>query len=312
MHCNIVQNEAHRPPSGLWKAYLQTPPRTRPTSHVAVLAAALVIVALLGSSIAVPAAASPHQISSTPCPTWRISGSRAELASGAGTPTGARSSVSATLAQTNAIGSPAYSQSTIPVGSNPWGVAYAPGANLVFVSNEGSGNVSVINPSTDRIVGSFAVGSGPYGITYDPAANTLYVANSGSGTVSVVSASSYTPLVAPISVGGEPHDALYDSSTGTVFVSNSETDRVSVIDATDNAVTTTISVGSKPTGMALDPVSDSVYVANDGSDTISVIAAASNDVSTRRSQSERPRTESPMMRRITRSSHPTPAPTTSR
>src|SRR4029077_4434064 len=51
---------------------------------------------------------------------------------------------------------------------------------LVFVSNERSGDVAVIDGATDNVVGSFPVGKRPRGIHATPDGRRVFVALSGS------------------------------------------------------------------------------------------------------------------------------------
>ncbi len=74
--------------------------------------------------------------------------------------------------------------STIAVGAQPFGVAYANGN--VYVANSGGSTLSVIDTATARVVGSVTVGSGPGEVAVDAAAGRAYVGNFNDGTVSVV------------------------------------------------------------------------------------------------------------------------------
>ena len=75
---------------------------------------------------------------------------------------------------------------TITVGSGPIGVGVNPTTNKIYVSNYGSGSVSVIDGATDTVTATVTVGTNPFGVGVNPATNKIYVANYGSGTVSVI------------------------------------------------------------------------------------------------------------------------------
>src|SRR5258706_7460762 len=63
------------------------------------------------------------------------------------------------------------------------GAANAPTANRgprVYVSNEDSNNISVIDSATDEVTGTIFVGKRPRGIRLSPDGKTLFVALSGS------------------------------------------------------------------------------------------------------------------------------------
>ena len=75
---------------------------------------------------------------------------------------------------------------TIAVGSNPRGVAYSPSNDRIYVANNGSNNVSVIN-STNTVVDTIVVGNNPVGVAYSPSNDRIYVANYTSNNVSILS-----------------------------------------------------------------------------------------------------------------------------
>ena len=52
----------------------------------------------------------------------------------------------------------------------------AQNAPLAYVSNEGSGTVTIIDTATDQVVGTLTVGPGPRGIQVSPDGKRVYVA----------------------------------------------------------------------------------------------------------------------------------------
>src|SRR4030095_15449240 len=67
---------------------------------------------------------------------------------------------------------------TIPVhGRGPWGIAYNPVNNNMYVANSESSTVSVISGSSNSVVSSILVGRHPISIAYIPPSNKLYVTN---------------------------------------------------------------------------------------------------------------------------------------
>lgn len=63
----------------------------------------------------------------------------------------------------------------VTVGTTPLECAVAANG-LIFVSNNGSSNVSVIHPGTLAVIATIAVGVNPWGICYVPTTNRIYVA----------------------------------------------------------------------------------------------------------------------------------------
>jgi YVTN family beta-propeller protein len=95
--------------------------------------------------------------------------------------------------------------STISVpGQKVEGVTYDPINNLLYstdyynMNTLSAGNtVSVINTTTDSVVGTITVGNNPVFAAYDPANEDVYVTNSGSDTVSVISSPSVSVSSSP-------------------------------------------------------------------------------------------------------------------
>src|SRR6266581_3195252 len=155
---------------------------------------------------------------------------------------------------------------TVPVGSGPYGVGYNSRNGYVYVANEGSTTVTVINGTT--VVATVPVGSEPGGGAYDSGNGYVYVANSAwfSDSVSVING---TTVVATIPVGTNPWDVAYHSGNGYVYVANAGSNNVSVIDGT--AVVATVPVESGPISVGYNSGNGYIYVANQGSNNVSVI-----------------------------------------
>ena len=176
--------------------------------------------------------------------------------------------------------------------SAPYGIALDPGNGMVYVSNYGqfntTGIVSVINDTTNTIVGNVAVGKNPQAISYNPANGFFYVANTLSNTLSLINGTSNS-LIGSIPVGEfpgkNPAGIVTNSINNTIYVTNMGSNTVSVINGTSNAVVANVTSATRegegsgffsPAGIAYDSDNGNVYVANRGSDTISVINGSTN------------------------------------
>jgi YVTN family beta-propeller protein len=185
-------------------------------------------------------------------------------------------------------------------GSFPTGVAVNATTNTVYVTNEGSGTVSVIDgascdsasQSNCGALASAPVGGGTIGVAVDATTNTIYVTNWESGTVSVIDGdtcdaadqSGCTP-VASADLISEADGIAVNPTTNTVYVASEDTTTLSVIngatcDAADQSGCTPVgnaAVGRYPTGVVVDAATNTVYAADAGSDTVSVIEGANCD-----------------------------------
>jgi YVTN family beta-propeller protein len=166
---------------------------------------------------------------------------------------------------------------------------------LVYVSNYGqfntTGTVSVINDTTNTIIGNLHVGKNPQAIMYNPANGLFYIANTLSNTLSIINGTN-SSLIGSIPVGEfpgkNPTGIVTNSINNTVYVTNMGSNTVSVINGTTNAVvanvisTTSEEVGGSgffsPTGIAYNSDNGNIYVTNRGSDTISVINGSTNSL----------------------------------
>ncbi len=154
--------------------------------------------------------------------------------------------------------------------NDPHGVAVNPGGN-VYVTNFGSGTVSVINPATNTVTGSpITIGNGPSGVAVSPVTGLVFVTNFDSNTVSVIDPNTNT-VTGSIPVGTGAYGVAVNPG-GNIYVTNQFSNTVSVIDPATNTVTgSPIPVGLDPTGVAVNPVTGVVYVTNSLDDTVSVI-----------------------------------------
>ena len=61
---------------------------------------------------------------------------------------------------------------TIPVGLGPIGVAITPDGTRVYVTNDNSDTISVIDTATNTVVATIPVGSGPVAVAITPVRRT--------------------------------------------------------------------------------------------------------------------------------------------
>lgn len=156
------------------------------------------------------------------------------------------------------------SKKVLPVGSAPGYPAFDRANGDMYIANQNSNNVTVINVKTYSTVANIAVGTSPDAVTYDPVNKEVYVANSGSSSVSAISSSSNT-VVATIPVGSTPDSLTFDPANQTMVVTNSGSDNVSFIDHTD-AISSTVALasGSSPETAVFDPADSYIYVPDHG------------------------------------------------
>lgn len=104
-------------------------------------------------------------------------------------------------------------------GEAPVNIEYDAKHNRLFVANQGSGNVVVLDAQSGEQKGDIASGEGALDVIYNPLNDRLYVTNRKGGTTSVIDGTSFE-IVANLETGTLPQTAVLDSKTGRVFVTN--------------------------------------------------------------------------------------------
>ena len=93
--------------------------------------------------------------------------------------------------------------SPIKVEIDPFGVAVTPDGSKVYVANEGSGTISVINTTDNTVTYTVNVGDHPQGVAVTPDGTKIYVTKEDSSIVSVIDISTNS-VVTDMNVEGNP------------------------------------------------------------------------------------------------------------
>jgi YVTN family beta-propeller protein len=154
------------------------------------------------------------------------------------------------------------------------GSAYAAGGGWqIFVSNEKSGDVTIIDGANLKVLATIAVGKRPRGIHVSPDGKTVYVALSG------------TPIEPPpaLDAHGNPifqrgRGANKDDDDDDAVNSDKSADGVGVVDVASQKLTGRINAGSDPEEFAISKDGTRLYASNEDTKTASVINIASGKV----------------------------------
>jgi YVTN family beta-propeller protein len=139
----------------------------------------------------------------------------------------------------------------------------------VFVSNERSGDVTVINGNDFKVAATISVGKRPRGIQASPDGKTVYVAMSG------------TPIAAPpqLDAHGNPiFKRKADDDDDNSANSDKSADGIGVVDVAQKKLTGKIAAGSDPEEFSLSKDGSRLYVSNEDVKTASVINIATGKV----------------------------------
>jgi YVTN family beta-propeller protein len=171
----------------------------------------------------------------------------------------------------------AATTTTIPVGAYPWEVAADPATGLVYVTNEDSNTVSVINEATDTVVRTIRVGRDPQGIAVDAATGRVYVTNFADNSLSVIHGRHVTTITG---LGTDPDAVAVDAATDTIYVSGYLSSNIFVINGHTNALTgTPITVpGANIHDLAVDPATGTLYASAYNLNYVALINTGTNAV----------------------------------
>ncbi|HEX6999486.1 MAG TPA: quinoprotein dehydrogenase-associated putative ABC transporter substrate-binding protein [Gammaproteobacteria bacterium] len=170
-------------------------------------------------------------------------------------------------------------------------------AELVYVSNEDAGTISILSAGTHAVVGEIEVGTRPRGIEVSGDGNFVYVALSGSPKcpptmpdeecerlaadkskdgIGVVDARARR-LVRVLESGSDPEEFDVDAAGERLFVSNEDADRLSIVDLATGRVVQSVAVGKEPEGVRLSPDERLVYVTSESDHAVTVVDSQSGE-----------------------------------
>lgn len=176
---------------------------------------------------------------------------------------------------------PAQGQSviaTVPVGQVPISVAVNPVTDKIYVSNLGSGTISVIDGATNSAT-TIGVPNASLmqGIRVNPVTNKVYVAVWNGVSVIDGATNALTAVTDPNASGS--HWVTVNSVTNKIYVANWNSSNITVIDGATNA-TISVHTGANPHHIAVNPVTNKIYVSNYGSGDVTIIDGATNSTTT--------------------------------
>jgi YVTN family beta-propeller protein len=148
---------------------------------------------------------------------------------------------------------------------------------LVFISNERSGDVTVIDGTTDAVVATFKVGKRPRGIHATPDGQRVFVTLSGSPRMAPGVDENRPPadksadglgvidsvarkLIDRWHVGSDPEQFAISKDGKFAFIANEDDSTASIVDLSSGQSHGKIKVSEEPEGVGINPQNGDVYV----------------------------------------------------
>jgi YVTN family beta-propeller protein len=182
------------------------------------------------------------------------------------------------------------------------------GAYRIYVTNERSGDLSIIDSAAHEVVATVPLGKRPRGIHASPDGKLIYVALSGSPIAGPgVDESTLPPadksadgigvfdvasgkLVKMLKSGSDPEEFDISLDGKFLYVSNEDASGVSILDLTTEQIVATLPTGEEPEGVKVSPDGKSVYATSEDAGVVYKIDAATAKVVGSLKVGRRPRT----------------------
>jgi DNA-binding beta-propeller fold protein YncE len=160
----------------------------------------------------------------------------------------------------------------------PDGLAYAPDARRVFVSDEHGAVDAVVDEASSKLIRNIPLGGFAGNTVYDPASKRILVAVHGVNQLVEIDPASMA-IVARHQLHdvGNPHGIALDASGRLAFVAGEENHSVTVFDLKESKQLSVHQVGNDPDVLAFDAGLKLLYVSAE-SGTVSVFRESGRDV----------------------------------
>jgi len=163
----------------------------------------------------------------------------------------------------------------------PAGIAVTPDGKRLYVAENLTHKVAVVDLATQKVITKIAVGEYPYDCEVSGDGKRVYVSNWGSRSVAVI-ATADNQVINNIPVGDHPNDLELTRDGRVLYVANANSNTVSVvsteqmkeIEAISTALHPKSPIGSTPNAVALSPDEKTLYIANADNNDVAVVDVA--------------------------------------
>ena len=157
----------------------------------------------------------------------------------------------------------------------------------IFVTNERSNTISVINAKSLTIESTIEIGERPRGIGLSPDNTELYVAVSEENKIVVVDPNTLK-ILREFEAGSDP-ETFAVHPNGNIYISNEDAAKATVFDPKTGKKIAEIKVGLEPEGVAISPDGRRVIVTSESTNMLHVIKTPENIIENNILVGSRPR-----------------------
>lgn len=131
-------------------------------------------------------------------------------------------------------------------------VAQPARADTIFVSNEKSNTISVVDGGTLKVTATIKVGRRPRGIAFDRDMTRIFVCVGDDNRIDVIDVAKQA-VVDRLPSGPDPELFVLEPAGRLLYVANEDDNMVSVVDTEAKKIVGEIQVGVEPEGMGISP-----------------------------------------------------------
>lgn len=168
----------------------------------------------------------------------------------------------------------------VPTGKDPNHFAFSPDGRFMYVTNEYSHQLSVLDLQARKVTRQVETGRRPVDVSIAPGGKVLFVAIYGEGEVKAYDTESFAELER-IPTGAGAHGMAMSVDGRTLFVSNRNANSVSVIDVATRKVTKTFEVPKGPDMMEVTPNGKELWVTGRYGSEVFVIDLSTGEITHR-------------------------------
>ena len=150
---------------------------------------------------------------------------------------------------------------TIPVGSTPFWVTFAPSGATAFVANHFGQSIGVIDLASNSLVATIPIVGDPLTVVVSPDGSRVYATNN-MNSVFVIDPATRS-VIKTITVSLTPYGMAFHPLQPLLYVGGRDGQRVSIIDMRTNGIVGEIPVGGRPHNIVVSPDGRELYVANE-------------------------------------------------
>ena len=143
---------------------------------------------------------------------------------------------------------------------------------LIFVSNEKSHEVMVIDPDTYEIIKSIKTSKRPRDLEWNSDKSKLYVACGDDDIIDVIDIETLE-IVDQIDTGPSPEVFVFSPDEKLIYVSNEEDSSLGILDLEEGIIMNSVPTGAEPEGVITSKDGKTIYVTSEVADMVHVINA---------------------------------------